>query len=77
MVADICGPAAALEEFQRKHKAEDQPPGLLLGVRLLAPGEQAVDPLAAITADDIADLMRRYPDAEEFSGVDALGERSG
>ena len=40
-----CHARASLEEWQERHK-DDLPPGALVGVRLLAEGEEPSDPLA-------------------------------
>src|SRR5690606_3061807 len=53
VVADVCGPSAALARFHADHK-DDLPDGLMLGVRLLAPGETPTDPLRALLEDDLA-----------------------
>ena len=58
VVADVCGPSAALARFRKDH--EELPDGLMLGVRLLAPGEQATDPIAELEKADLAAVRARH-----------------
>lgn len=60
VVVDVCGPAAALEQFHKDHKPEDLPDGIRTGVRLLAPGEERVDPLAEFQKAEMAELKARF-----------------
>lgn len=59
-----CYARAALEEWQERHK-DDLPPGALVGVRLLAEGEEPRDELKF----DAAQARRNYAEMQERVGL--------
>lgn len=59
-----CYARAALEEWQERHK-DDLPPGALVGVRLLAEGEQSQDALEF----DPERARREYAEHKERFGL--------
>lgn len=76
IIADVCGPSAALARFHKDH--EELPDGLMLGVRLLADGEEATDPIRALELADLAAVRARHS-ASEAGGpsVDVAIEADG
>lgn len=56
-----CHARAELERWQDKN-GEKLSPGALIGVRLLAEGEERVDPLAKAGGDEYAELRERFAD---------------